>query len=54
MTVDLDIQVLEHCRAVYGDPETVLPRQAGLLSLGLEEVARDLSRGEQARRHAKT
>jgi aldehyde:ferredoxin oxidoreductase len=49
ITVDIDTQVREYCRAMDWDPDTAVPSRARLLSLGLEEVARDLYRGEQPR-----
>lgn len=45
ITVDIDTQVREYCRAIDWDPETAMSSQARLLSLRLEEVARDLYRG---------
>jgi aldehyde:ferredoxin oxidoreductase len=49
ITVDINTQVREYCRAMDWDPDTAVPSRARLLSLGLEEVARDLYRGEQPR-----
>ncbi|HXH14039.1 MAG TPA: hypothetical protein VNP04_30265 [Alphaproteobacteria bacterium] len=44
ITVDIDTQVRESCRAIHWNPETAMPSQARLLSLGPEEVARDFYR----------
>ena len=42
ITVDIDTQVREYCAAMDWDPETAVPSKERLLSLGLEEVAKDL------------
>ena len=42
ITVDVDTQVRDFCRAMAWDPETGWPSRDRLLALGLEEVARDL------------
>jgi protein-L-isoaspartate(D-aspartate) O-methyltransferase len=42
VTVDVDTQVREYCRAMEWDPETARPSEARLRALGLDEVARDL------------
>lgn len=42
ITVDVDTQVRDFCRAMAWDPETAWPNRERLLALGLEEVARDL------------
>jgi len=42
ITVDVDTQVRDFCRAMAWDPETARPSRDRLLALGLEEVARDL------------
>ncbi len=42
VTVDIDTQVREYCDAMHWDPETAVPSKESLLSLGLENVAKDL------------
>ena len=42
ITVDIDTQVRDYCAAMDWDPETAVPSKERLLSLGLEEVAKDL------------
>jgi hypothetical protein len=42
ITVDVDTQVREYCRAMDWDLETAWPSEARLRALGLDEVARDL------------
>lgn len=49
ITVDIDTQVREYCRAMDWDPETAVSSQARLLSLGLEEVARGRAAGAARR-----
>ncbi|MEW6755383.1 MAG: aldehyde ferredoxin oxidoreductase family protein [Candidatus Latescibacterota bacterium] len=42
VTVDIDTQVREYCQAMDWDPQTAVPSRQRLVSLGLEDVARDL------------
>ena len=42
ITVDIDTQVRDFCDAMDWDPETAIPSQERLESLGLEEVATEL------------
>jgi aldehyde:ferredoxin oxidoreductase len=42
VTVDVDTMVREYCQAMDWDPETAVPSRERLVSLGLDDVARDL------------
>ena len=42
ITVDIDTQVRDYCAVMDWDPETAVPSKERLVSLGLDEVARDL------------
>lgn len=42
ITVDIDTQVRDYCKAMDWNPETAVPSKERLLALGLTEVARDL------------
>jgi aldehyde:ferredoxin oxidoreductase len=42
VSVDLDAQARDYCAAMEWDPVTAVPSRQRLLSLGLQEVARDL------------